>query len=73
MSLPGLLGGSVVVETVFAWPGMGRLVIESALQRNYPVIMGEVLIVAALALLGNLLADLSYGLADPRVGRASKV
>jgi len=66
MSLPGLLGGSVVVETVFAWPGMGRLAIESALQRNYPVIMGEVLIVAALALLGNLLADLSYGLADPR-------
>lgn len=72
MSTPGLLGGAVVIETVFSWPGMGRLAIESALQRNYPVIMGEVLIVAALALLGSLLADLAYSLADPRVGRAPK-
>ena len=68
MSLPGLLGGTVVIETVFGWPGMGRLAIESALRRDYPVIMGEVLIVAALALVGSLLADLTYTIADPRVG-----
>lgn len=69
MSTPGLLGGAVVVETLFGWPGMGRLAIEAALQRNYPVIMGEVLVVASLAVLGSLLADISYALADPRVRR----
>ncbi len=72
MSVPGLLSGAVVVETVFAWPGLGRLAIESALQRNYPVIMGEVLIVATLALLGSLLADLAYTAVDPRVGRSAE-
>ncbi len=72
MSVPGLLGGAVVIETVFSWPGMGRLAIESALQRNYPVIMGEVLIVATLALLGSLLADLAYTVADPRLRRATR-
>lgn len=71
ISVPGLLGGAVVIETVFGWPGMGRLAIESALQRDYPVIMGEVLVVAALALLGSLLADLAYTVADPRTGRPS--
>lgn len=72
LSAPGLLGGAVVIETVFSWPGMGRLAIESALQRNYPVIMGEVLVVATIALAGSLLADLAYTLADPRVGRSSR-
>lgn len=72
MSVPGLLSGAVVIETVFGWPGLGRLAIESALQRNYPVILGEVLLVAALALLGSLLADLAYSIADPRVGRAGR-
>jgi peptide/nickel transport system permease protein len=66
-SIPGLLGGVVVVETVFGWPGMGRLVIDSSLQRNYPVIMGEVMIVALLALAGSLLADLACAAADPRL------
>lgn len=72
LSVPGLLSGAVVVETVFAWPGMGRLAIESALQRNYPVVLGEVLVVATLALLGSLLADLAYSMADPRIGRAPR-
>jgi peptide/nickel transport system permease protein len=72
MSVPGLLSGSVIVETVFGWPGMGRLAIESALQRNYPVIMGEVLVVAAMAVLGSLLADIAYSLADPRLGRVER-
>jgi peptide/nickel transport system permease protein len=69
LSIPGLLSGAVVVETLFSWPGMGRLVIESALQRDYPVIMGEVLIVALLAIAGSLLADLAYMVVDPRIGR----
>lgn len=72
MSVPTLFSGAVVVETVFSWPGMGRLAIESALQRNYPVIMGEVLIVATLAMVGSLLADLAYVVADPRVGQPGK-
>lgn len=71
-SIPGLLSGAVIVETVFSWPGMGRLVIESALQRNYPVIMGEVLIVAAMAMGGSLLADLACAAADPRIRHPSR-
>ncbi len=72
ISIPGLLSGTVIVETVFAWPGMGRLVIEAALQRNYPVIMGEVLIVAAMAMAGSLLADLACAAADPRIRHPSR-
>ncbi len=67
LALPQLLGGAVVVETVFAWPGLGRLAIESALQRNYSVIMGLTMAVGLLVIAGNLLADLGYALADPRV------
>lgn len=67
VAIPGLLGGAVVVETVFSWPGMGRLAVESALQRNYPVILGEVVIVAGLALAGSTLADLASAVADPRI------
>jgi len=72
MSIPGLLSGAVIIETVFGWPGMGRLAIESAIQRNYPVIMGEVLIVATLALIGSLLADIAYAVADPRLARSER-
>lgn len=73
LSAPGLLSGAVVVEMVFAWPGMGRLAVESALQRNYPVVLGEVLVVAVLAITGSLLADIAYSLADPRIGKANGV
>lgn len=67
LAVPGLLGGSVIFESIFSIPGMGRLFFESAFARDYPVIMG-VLVVGALAtLLGNLLADLACALADPRV------
>ena len=72
ISIPGLLSGTVIVETVFAWPGMGRLVIEAALQRNYPIIMGEVLIIAAMAMGGSLLADLASAAADPRIRRGDR-
>ena len=64
---PRLLSGSVVVETVFAWPGIGRLIIESSFRRDYSVLMAEIVLVGALVVLGSLLADLSYAAADPRI------
>jgi peptide/nickel transport system permease protein len=67
LSLPGLIGGSFIFETIFAWPGMGRLAYESAITFDYPVIMGVVTIAAFLTLLGNLLADIAYALVDPRI------
>ncbi len=69
VAIPGVLSGAVVLETVFAWPGVGRLALEAALQRNYPVLMGEVLVVAAAAMVASVLADLASALADPRVRR----
>ncbi len=67
LSVPGLLGGSVVFESIFSIPGMGRLFYASVFTRDYPVIMGILVIGAVLTLLGNLLADLAYSLADPRI------
>ena len=67
LSLPGLIGGSVIFETIFAIPGMGQLLWGAVMARDYPVVMGELVIVAFLTLLGNLLADLSYALVDPRI------
>jgi ABC-type dipeptide/oligopeptide/nickel transport system permease component len=62
-----LLGGAVVTETIFAWPGVGRLAITSILQRDYPVVQGCVLLVAVVFVLINLVVDLLYGLLDPRI------
>ena len=62
-----LVEGSVVVETIYSWPGMGSLAVESLTQRDYPMVMGIVLLSAALILLGTLVSDLLYALADPRV------
>lgn len=67
LSLPGLIGGSFIFETIFSWPGMGRLAYESAMAFDYPVIMGTVTIAAVLTLLGNLIADITYALVDPRI------
>jgi peptide/nickel transport system permease protein len=67
LSLPGLIGGSFIFETIFAWPGMGRLAYESAMTFDYPVIMGTVTMAALLTLIGNLIADISYALIDPRI------
>jgi len=67
LSVPGLIGGSVIFETIFAIPGMGQLFYWSVMSRDYPVIMGILVIGAFLTLIGNLLADLSYSLADPRI------
>ena len=67
LSLPGLIGGSVIVESVFAIPGMGQLMVQAVFSRDYPVIMGNLVIVSTLTLVANLLADISYGLVDPRI------
>ncbi len=67
LSVPSLIGGSVIFETIFAIPGMGQLFYEAALARDYPTIMGILTIGAVLTLLGNLLADISYALIDPRI------
>ena len=67
LALPGLLGGSVILESIFAIPGLGRLFFDAVMARDYPVIMGMVVMGAMLTLLGNLLADLAYAYADPRV------
>jgi peptide/nickel transport system permease protein len=65
--VPGLIGGSVIFETIFGIPGMGQLFYMSVMSRDYPVVMGILVIGAVLTLLGNLLADISYALADPRI------
>lgn len=65
--IPGLLGGSVIIETIFAWPGMGRLAFEALISRDYPVIMTLNLTAAALVFLGNMTADVLYAVADPRI------
>jgi peptide/nickel transport system permease protein len=67
LSLPGLIGGSVIVETIFAIPGMGQLMVQAVFERDYPVIMGNLVIVATLTLVANLVADLTYSLVDPRI------
>jgi len=67
LSVPDLLGGSVIFETIFAIPGMGQLFYQGVMARDYPLIMGILTIGAFLTLLGNLLADVGYALADPRI------
>jgi peptide/nickel transport system permease protein len=67
LTLPTLFGGSVVVETIFQWPGIGLLFINAVVDRDSPVIMGYVLITACIVMIANILADLAYGILDPRV------
>ncbi len=67
LSLPALVGGSVIIEQIFTWPGMGRLFFESIRERDYPTIMGLTLMFSVLTLVGQLLADLLYSIVDPRV------
>jgi peptide/nickel transport system permease protein len=66
-ALGGLLGGAVITETIFGWPGMGRLTVNAVFQRDYPLIMGSVVISAVLYVLGLLLSDILYAWVDPRV------
>jgi peptide/nickel transport system permease protein len=67
LSVPGLIGGSVIFESIFGIPGMGQLFYQGVMARDYPVIMGILVIGAFLTLVGNLLADISYAVADPRI------
>jgi peptide/nickel transport system permease protein len=66
-SLAPLFSGAVLFETVFSWPGMGRLAVSAAFRRDYPTVMALTVLVAVLVIIGNLLADLAYGYCDPRV------
>jgi peptide/nickel transport system permease protein len=70
LSVPGLIGGSVIFETIFAIPGMGKLFYDGVMMRDYPLIMGILVMGAVLTLLGNLIADISYALADPRIRKS---
>jgi len=67
MALPFLLGGSVLIESIFSWPGMGSLAVEAVQTRDYPLIMATSMMSAVLVVIGNLLADVSYAIVDPRV------
>ena len=67
LRLPLLLGGAIVIESMFQWPGMGLLSLAAIEQRDYPVLMGLTFVTATLVLLGNLVADILYGFADPRI------
>ncbi len=67
LSIPGLIGGSVIFESIFAIPGLGKLFYEAIMMRDYNMIMGSLTIGAVLTLLGNLIADICYSIADPRI------
>lgn len=67
LAIPGLLGGSIIIEVVFSWPGMGQLFLDGVLSRDYPLIMGITLVTAVLVLFGNLVTDISYAYLDPRI------
>lgn len=66
-AVTGVLTGAVITETIFAWPGMGRLAFNAAVQRDYPTVLGTVMFFSVLTILGNLLSDIFYGIVDPRV------
>jgi peptide/nickel transport system permease protein len=65
--LPLLFSGTVFIETIFAWPGMGRLIVDAIFQRDYPLVMATSFLFAVMVVLGNLIADVLYAVADPRI------
>jgi peptide/nickel transport system permease protein len=65
--LPRLVTGTAITEAIFAWPGMGRLAVDAAVQRDYPLVMGITLMVSAVVIASNLVVDMVYGWADPRI------
>ena len=67
LSIPEILAGAFIVEQIFAWPGMGRLGMEAVFHRDYTILMGDILISAFLVVFANILADIFYGIADPRI------
>jgi len=66
--LPFLFSGAVFVEVIFSWPGMGRIIVDSIMQRDYPLVMATSFVFAVMVVLGNLVADLLYAIVDPRIG-----
>ncbi|MGA1862397.1 ABC transporter permease [Deferribacter thermophilus] len=72
LSIPGLIGGSVIFESIFGLPGMGQLFYQSVMMRDYPTIMGILVIGAVLTLIGNLIADITYAIVDPRIRYGKK-
>lgn len=70
--LPGLIGGSVIVESIFSIPGLGQLAFQALLERDYPIIMAELTMAAVLTMLGVLLADVLYSVVDPRIAFSRK-
>lgn len=72
VSVPRLIGGAAITEVIFAWPGMGRLAITSALSRDYPVVMGITIVVSVVVIFSNLAVDLMYPLFDPRIRLTKK-
>lgn len=71
LSLPALFSGAVFVEAIFAWPGVGQVLVQAVVARDYPVVMAAAAISAALVVTGNLLAELLVGVVDPRVRHAA--
>ncbi|MDD1724057.1 MAG: ABC transporter permease, partial [Methanospirillum sp.] len=67
LAIPYLIAGSVVIETIFAWPGIGRLTFEAAIRSDYMLLMGLTFFTSIIVILGNLLADIAYAVVDPRV------
>ena len=67
LSIPLLIGGAVVTEQIFSWPGIGSLMVLSINNRDYPTIMGLTVVISVFVLLGNIVVDIVYGLLDPRI------
>lgn len=67
LALPALVSGALVIEVIFSWPGIGRLAFDSARSRDYTTIMGLVTLTSTMVVIGNLLADIAYGMLDPRI------
>jgi peptide/nickel transport system permease protein len=65
--LPFLFSGAVFIEVIFAWPGMGRIIVDAIFQRDYPLVMATSFIFAVIVIAGNLIADVLYAVADPRI------
>ena len=72
LQLPRILGGSVIIEQIFAWPGIGLLAWDAITRRDYPVIMGITIILGAAIMVTNVLVDLIYALVDPRVSASER-
>ena len=65
--LPFLFSGTVFVEVIFAWPGMGRIIMDAIFQRDYPLVMAATFLFAVMVVIGNLIADVLYAVVDPRI------